>query len=91
MEKCVNVRFQVKNSKKITPLCSRKGKSLVDKKLRKNKARVCDYGFIINKKKLNNSHRDLIILEKRVRQLGNGESTIKFNPFCRFRWSPPKS
>ena len=52
MEKCVNVRFQVKNSKKTTPPCSRKGKSLVDKKLRKNEVRVCDYGFIINKKKV---------------------------------------
>ena len=52
MAKCVNVQFQVNNNKKITPLCSRKGKSLLDKKLRKYKARVCDYGFIINKKKV---------------------------------------
>ena len=47
--------------------------------------------LLLTKKKLNSSHRDLIILEKRVRQLGNWESTIKFNPLCRFRWPPPKS
>ena len=47
MEKCVNVRFQVKNNQKITLPCSRKGKSLEEKKLRKNETRVCDYGFII--------------------------------------------